>query len=527
MIIANQIYENMFNSVAREFVGRVELLEGSTLVRTFEHDNELISFTIEKTGDNTKLFGYGISQKLTVKLRDKERQINVQNGQTMQVAYGISLDYLYTNPQYKITNIERDENTNDLTITAYDALYFANGYTYKDVILPKYSYTIEGLGYCLGAVLGYSVKYTNVDKNILSLRYSYEGMNALVYEGTETVRELLDDIAEMLGAIYFLNKDWELEFKSFDIAGAPVATIDKSKYFTLSLGTEQTLGNIVSIATELNDTIAITDDYDHVTQYFRDNDYLTVVQDPVDILRNIYAKVKGLAAYQCECKYRGDFRLELGDKINLITKDDQTITTYILADSITYNGGLVGTINWEYSKVENETEDKPASISDAIKQTYAKVDKANNRIELVAAESEKRYSEMIMTTDQISQRVASVESSVSMAMTPTQVQYMINSHVPNEVETTTGFTFNKYGLKITQSTSTTSTHIDSTGMIVVDDTTGSQLLVANHQGVVARDLEAATYLTIGNSRFENWEDTTAVYYIGASKGNYWNNDSWR
>lgn len=527
MIIANQTYENMFNSVAREFVGRVELLEGSTLVRTFEHDNELISFTIEKTGDNTKLFGYGISQKLTVKLRDKDRQINVQDGQTMQVAYGIGLDYLYTNPQYKITNVERDETTNELTITAYDVLYFANGYTYKDVTLPKYSYTIEGLAYCLAAALGYSVKFTNVDRNILLLRYSWEGMNGLVYEGTETVRELLDDVAEMLGAIYFLNSNWELEFKAFDITGVPVATIDKSKYFTLTVGSEQLLGNIVSIATELNDTMAATDDYNHVVQYFRDNPYLTVVSDPEDILRNIYAKVKGLAAYQCECKYRGDFRLELGDKINLITKDDEIITTYILADSITYNGGLVGTINWEYSKVENETEDKPASISDAIKKTYAKVDKANNRIELVAAENERMYSEMIMTTDQISQRVASVESSVSMAMTPTQVQYMINSYVPNEVETTTGFTFNKYGLKITQSTSTTSTHIDSTGMIVVDDTTGSQLLVANHQGVVARDLEAATYLTIGNSRFENWEDTTAVYYIGASKGNYWNNDSWR
>ena len=527
MIIANQTYENMFNSVAREFVGRVELLEGSTLVRTFEHDNELISFTIEKTGDNTKLFGYGISQKLTVKLRDKERQINVRDGQTMQVAFGVSLDYLYTNPQYKITNVERDETTNELTITAYDALYFASGYTYKDLTLPQYYYTIEGLGYCLAATLGYSVKFTNVDKNILSLRYSWEGMNGLVYEGTETIRELLDDVAEMLGAIYFLNSNWELEFKAFDIAGEPVATIDKSKYFTLTVGSEHLLGNIIS-TTELGDNMAATDDYNHVIQYFRDNPYLTVVQDPVDLFGDIYAKVAGLAAYQCECKYRGDFRLELGDKINFVTKDDQTITTYILADSITYNGGLVGTINWEYSKVENETEDKPASISDAIKKTYAKVDKANNRIELVAAESEKAYSELTMTTNQISQRVSSVESSVATKVSSSQVQYLINSHIPTEVETTTGFTFNKYGLKITQSTSTTSTHIDSTGMIVVDDTSGSQLLVANHQGVVAKDLEAATYLTIGNSRFEAWEGgSTAVYYIGESKGNYWLNDSWR
>jgi hypothetical protein len=337
----------------------------------------------------------------------------------------------------------------------------------------------------------------------------------------------LDDVAEILGAIYFLNSNWELEFKAFDIAGEPVATIDKSKYFTLTVGSQHQLGNIISTS-DLNDNMAATDDYDHVTQYFRDNPYLNVVQDPVNLFGIIYAKVAGLAAYQLECKYRGDFRLELGDKINLVTKDDQIITTYILADSITYNGGLVGTINWEYSKAENETEDKPASISDAIKKTYAKVDKANNRIELVAAESEKNYAELKMTAQGLTQRVVSVESEVAMAVTATEVNYMFKSYIPTEVETTTGFTFNKYGLKITESDSTTSTHIDSTGMIVVDDTSGSQLLVANHQGVVAKDLEAATYLTIGNSRFEAWEGgSTAVYYIGESMGNYWLNDSWR
>ena len=142
MIITNESYNNMFNSVAREFVGRVELLEGSTLLDTFTYDGALQSFSVEKTGDTTKFFGYGICQKATVKLRDKERAITVTKGQQLLVVHGIGVDYIYTYPLFYIDSVTRDENTNDLTITAYDALYTASGHKVSEVLLPE-TFTLE------------------------------------------------------------------------------------------------------------------------------------------------------------------------------------------------------------------------------------------------------------------------------------------------------------------------------------------------------------------------------------------------
>lgn len=89
----------------------------------------------------------------------------------------------------------------------------------------------------------------------------------------------------------------------------------------------------------------------------------------------------------------------------------------------------------------------------------------------------------------------------------------------DHVRTTTGYTFDADGLTIAKDGQEIKNLLDNTGMFVTRS--GKEVLTANKDGVVAINLTARQYLTIGsNSRFENYSngtDTkrTACFYIGS------------
>lgn len=538
MIITNTNYENMFNSVARQFVGRVELLEGSTLLNIFEYDGALQSFTVDRAGDTTKFFGYGISQMATVKLRDKERSINVKKGQRLQVAYGIENDYLYTCPVFIIDEVTRDENTNELTITAYDPIYQASNYKVKDLTLPD-EYTLEIFAYACGSLLGMPVSFINIPEAMLNLKYTKD-IDAN-FGGDESLREAVDDLAEMFGAIYYFSKDWQLTFKRLDIAGDPVLAIDKSKYFELSAKTAHTLANIMSV-TELGDNVTTTSGIEGDTQYLRENSFLTLRDDIGDLLERILSAVQGLTIYQLDCKHRGDFRLEIGDKVSFTTKDNDVIQSYILNDSTTYNGGLVSTANWEYT-ASGENEGNPTSLGEALKMTYARVDKANQEIELLAKRIDEsdvgqlteEMASLKLTTDAITAQVSRVETEtneaieiltkeVSQTITEDEVTIIISEQLNDgvtSVTTTTGFAFDDTGLTIARTGREVMTQITENGMKVYRSSDTNPLLIADAQGVTARNLTATTYLNIGGSRFERYEAPWDRMPSGSRTGCFW------
>ena len=379
MINTKPVFIDMINSVSRQFEARVELLNGSTILNTFTYDGALQSITIERAGDESCFFGFGICQKLTLKLRDKERAINVLKGNRLDVSLGVGHDYLYPFPAFDVEEVTRDENTNALTITAYDVIYKANSLKVSDMQLPK-SYTILGFATSASPLLGIPIVVdglTGQDSNV-------EYPNGANFDGTESIRDALNDVAEATGTIYFVNNNWELVFKKLDIAGDPVLAIDKSKYFTLSAKTKYTLTGITS-ATELGDNVTVgTTVGSH--QYLRDNAFLELRDDIATLLNNIFSKVNGLSMYQFDLAFRGNFLLECGDKISVTTKDNDVINCYILNDTITYNGGLNGKISWAYNAGQGETASNPANIGEAIKQTYARVDKQQKQITLLASD---------------------------------------------------------------------------------------------------------------------------------------------
>ena len=557
MLVAEQCFNDINNSPVRYVRGRVELYNGSTLLNTFRHTDILKSFTIERVGDSSRFFGYGIVHKLNVKVLDKDRQLNITTANSLDVAFGIGSDFIYPYPIFYVSEVHRNENTNELSITAYDVLYRAANYTVSDLRLPN-KYTIATFVKACAVLLG-------VPRKIMASGFDTFYPNGANFDGTETVREALNAVAEATQTIYYLNNEQELTFRRLDVSGAAQLDIGKDKYYSLDSKTNRRLVGVASI-TELGDNVSATLQESGTTQYVRDNPFWELRNDIATLVDAALAAVGGLTINQFECDWRGSFILEMGDKISLTTKDNKKVYSYVLDDVISYDGAFKEKTRWNYSSEDTQVETNPTNLGEALKMTYAKVDKANKQIDIVASKTEANKSDIAalrldtesieasvssvasetetnksniaairLDTESISASVSSIEErtnnavsgindeistltkKVNASITEEDVKIQVQSELKNGVEsitTETGYTFNNEGLTVAKSDSEMKTTISDDGMKVFKN--DEAVLVANNVGVDAVNLSATTYLIIGtNSRFENYgTDRTGCFYLG-------------
>lgn len=539
MIFIDEKISNMLDQPARQIRARVELYQGSTLqgddydrvlLNTFPSSGALTEFKIERTGENSKFFGFGIVQKLTVKLLDKDRELNLEKGQVLEVSYDVENEFIYPYPPFLIEEISRDENNNNLTITAYDFLYKASEHRISELNLEFY--TMREFVQACAALLNMPIKF-DTDEPAFDLSYP----NGANFNDTETLREALDAAADATQTIFFVDYDKKLTFKRLNKDADPVLHIDKSRYFTLKDKTSRTL-TTVCYATELGDNIEATTGEPGVTQYVRNNAFLEMRDDTDILLNNALAAIAGITASPFDCSWRGNFALQIGDKISIETKDSGALVGYVLNDVLTYNGGLKEQTNWEYTDNTGETAANPVGLGEALKQTFAKVDKVNKTITLYASEiseTKANVSEIKQTTQEINMSVSSMEqrvsdmeddtndkldqiyNDVSLKVDKDSVEILVEEKMAEGVDkvitSSKKYSFDDEGLSISSSTNSVSTTITEDGMTI--NRGGKDVLVANNEGVYAEDLHATTYLIIGNtSRLEDYNNRTTCYWIG-------------
>ena len=533
MITADSSFLDMISSPVRYLKARVELYENgnSTLLDTFYYTDRLKSLTIERVGEESKFFGFGICQKLNVKLLDANRELNITTANNFEIVFGTDCNYIYTCPIFYVTEVHRDENTNELSITAYDGLYEATKHTVSELALTSI-YKLKDFAAACATLLGLPINIIGAEESF-ELTYTSDAN----FDGTESIREALNAIAEATQTIYFIDSQWTLTFKRLDINGKPVYDITKDCYYALKSGENRRLAAICH-ATELGNNITASLSVSGTTQYIRNNPFWELREDVADLVDSALNAIGGITINQFECSWRGNFLLEIGDKIGLITKDNKKATSYLLDDVITYDGSLSEATRWNYIENESETESNPTSLGDVIKRTYARVDKVNKQIELLASETATNYeniSSLQLNTESITASVqemvkeasdslgainddiATLNNKVEAAMTAENVKVVIQSELESGVEkitTRTGFTFDDVGLTIDKTGTEMSTTITEDGMTVYRDNTA--MLVANNVGVEATNLYAKTYLIIGNnSRIEDYgSNRTACFWIG-------------
>ena len=253
------------------------------------------------------------------------------------------------------------------------------------------------------------------------------------------------------------------------------------------------------------------------TQYVRENPFWDLNENVTTFVEQAYNIMKGLTIYPFECQWRGNPALEIGDKINLITKDDEIISSFVLNDTIKYNGGLNMVSTWKIEESAPEHAN-PSTLGDVIKQTFAKVDKVNQEITIIAGETAtiKATSKSVeASVRQLDENVVGLTKEVESKMSAEAVEISIQKALEGgaeKVTTSTGYRFDETGLTVSKSGSEISTQITEDGMTVQKDTT--PVLVANNEGVKAEDLHATTFLIIGGtSRFED--------YGGSRTGCFW------
>lgn len=527
-MIVNETLLIELNSPVRQLKTRVELYSGSTLVSTFQHTDKIKSLTVERVGEG-KFFGFGICHKANLKLLDSNG-VSISTANTFKIAFsGATGSYSVLFPNFFVSEVRKDENTGELSITAYDAIYKANNHTSNELELTEY--TLKSYATACASLLGLSIKLE--DTTLFNLAYE----NGANLDGTETIREVLNAIAEATQTIYFVNSLNQLVFKRLDKDGEAVFTIDKEKYITLDSSTNRRLGTITN-ATELGDNVSASTAAAGTTQIIRDNPFLELREDIATVLDNAISTLGGLTINQFDCKWRGNPLIEIGDKINLITKENEEVSSFLLNDILTYDGSLSQTTKWKYEEQE-ETESNPTNLGDALKQTFARVDKANKEIELVASEANtnaENISSLLINTESISasveavrtetenafgvlnENVSTLTNRVETAVSAEQVQLSIQTELAkgtSKVITETGFTFDEEGLTVSRTGSEMATQITDDGMTVSKD--GEVMLTANNVGVNAVNLHATTYLIIGtNSRFENYgSNRTGCFWIGS------------
>lgn len=527
-------HNTILEAPARQLTGKVEAYAASTSAtpQTYLPTGNLVSFKVDRTCENSKFFGFGVPQKAEVVLLDTNRTINKNLVNTLKLYHGYNTNYINPYPIFYLSEIERDENNNQVKITAYDAINAAAAISYTDLNLTA-PYTIGDLAAAVSNKLTNSTSYKTIPSTISEFSINL-GQGANANEST-TLREVLDDIAEATQTIYYIDNTNSLVFKRLDKTSDPVLTISKSTYFTLSAADSRTLATITH-ATELGDNVTYSaSGITGETQYVRDN-MLWNLQDNVgELVQAAVGVAAGTSITPFALEWRGNYQLEIGDKIAIAAKDDSSLVAYLLDDVITYDGSLKETTQWEYDENQSETAANPATIGDAINQTYAKVDKVNKQVEIVVSEVEDQksnISQIQLDQDTIKASVEAVSNNqsetdtqvdnlikrVNANMTAEQIEFLVQQKIANGVDsvtTSTGYSFNQDGLTISKSNVDISTNINEDGMRITKN--NEVVLTANNSGVDAKNLHATTYLIIGNnSRFEDYNSTrTGCFWIGS------------
>jgi hypothetical protein len=375
----NHAYKDLNARSYRKVLGKVDLNNGSTNPTFLPTDN-LQEVVISRTGEKGKFFGFGICQQATVKVIDRVgKGLPISKGNTFTVSFKAENEVITVKtwkrvcPTFHVKNSQHDEKTNTYTLTAYDALDSATSHLFSELVLST-PYTIADVLEAIRSLLGLSGK--DFPSGFTT---SYEkGAN---FGGDENIRTVLNAIAEATQTVYFVDHRDYLVFRRLDKSGSAVLDINKQQYFELTTAIPATLSKIVSV-TELGNNVFEGDDTG-VTQYVRDNPFWNTRTDLDTLLDTAMANIKGLTIVPFNIRWRGNFLTEIGDKINIETKDGKLITTYNLDDSFTYNGGFNQTCGWEYNPdSEKTTAAQPATLGEKLNQTFAKVDKIEKKITL-------------------------------------------------------------------------------------------------------------------------------------------------
>lgn len=182
---------------------------------------------------------------------------------------------------------------------------------------------------------------------------------------------------------------------------------------------------------------------------------------------------------------------------------DETVYTTPLCDS-----------SWE---AVNDVEEEVDNQGQIIQTQESRLSDLEINTNAITATVQRVQTETKTSLEGVEQSLKELSEQVSLSLTSDQVNIAIEKKLSEGVETvktSTGFTFDDEGLTVSKTGSEMSTKVTEDGMEVRQN--NDPVLVADSQGVEAKNLNASTYLNIsGKARLEAYEtDRVACFWIG-------------
>lgn len=406
---------------------------------------------------------------------------------------------------YIVKAQEYDDEASTLNLECYD-LMLLSMIPYDLALDYSETVTVKGLldAICtrLGWTVGYST-FTNSDVVIDEEKF----------DNTYTYRDVLDQIAQVAAGVIAFKDDALCVLY-------PTSTgeiIDASNLRTLTIGEKYGPVNSVVIARTPQEDNIYAQDAESITANgltevkIENNQIMDSHRE--DFIDAILAQLNGLQFWLYELESFGIGYLDLCDVFTLETLDGTQHETLMLSDEIQISQSLSENSSLEAPEA-TETDYKAASTTDKLlNKTILKVDKQAQEI-----------TALVSKTENVAADVAGVSATVThmaeVMMDSDSVEIKISEAIEgiDSVTTSTGYTFDEDGLRISKSGESMENRLDNTGMYVTRD--DEEILAANNEGVTAINLTSRQFLIVGdNSRFENYDNgtdskRTACFYIG-------------
>ena len=415
-------------------------------------------------------------------------------------------DYSYIEyGTYLIKESKKDEESQTISLECYDfmlqsmipydlVLDYTQGVTVKDYL--------DAICDRLGWKKGYTTFY-NCDALIDKEKYDI----------SDTYRDVLDDIAEVAGAmIGFVNDELTVIYPTNS-----GEVIDEENLKSLTIGKKfGPVNSVVLSRTPQEDNIYKQDAEsiaeNGLTEIRIENNQI-IDTNREAFMDGVCNALFGLSFELYELESFGIGYLNFGEFFAIKTADGVEHNALMLCDDLQITQGVKETSKLEEPEV-TATDYSAASETDkTLRKTILRVDKQANEISALVTKSE-------TTTNDVTGLADKVNKMAEVIITPTEVEFKISTAIEgmDSFKTSTGYTFDEKGLNIHKDGEEMHNTLDNTGMYVRRD--NEDVLVANNDGVNAINLTARQYLIVGdNARFENYASgadsrRTACFYIG-------------
>jgi hypothetical protein len=404
-------YLDLFKAKSRHITGSITYINNGNQYVLAPNDN-LKSFKIEKTSPNGKFFGFAVSQKITIEAIGIIE--NIQKGDKLIPSIGIKdFDEDLLLPYFYVDTIDRSKVNNTTTITGYDILHKTD---FLNISGISFSYPMYISAYGREVCESFGA-YASFDETGFLVRQDPN------FSGNETLHTVLTAIAEATGTICYVSQEDNIRFRRLNADFTDVLTADD--YYNLTIGEITTLTKVAS-NTELGNNYEVGSA--GFTQVLFENPFITLLDDTdaMTLLTSIGNKVRNLSSVDYSIEWRGCPAYEIGDYVILQDKEGNANYTFYFNETLEYNGGLKATSSWEAGNGDNPN--TVSGLSKTLRQTYAKVDKVSEKIELVAADVSKIELDVNGISSSVQDELDKLDSKI------TQTSSSINTRITNEVD---------------------------------------------------------------------------------------------